>query len=277
MTQNLSHRQRLLILLAMFAVTLLGALFVPPIPQDPHYHDFADRRALFGVANFGDTVSNAGFAVVGLLGLWTVLGPRRRAIFDTGADALPYLVFFLGVGLVSVGSSYYHLAPGTDRLFWDRLPMTFAFMALFAAIVADRIDRTFGIRLLLPVLVALGVASPLYWAWTEAHGHGDLRWYGLVQFYPMVALPVICWLFPQARYTGGGYLIWIFIWYGLAKLLEYFDAESLRLLGGAVSGHSLKHLAAAMATYVVLRMIVGNAGKRDMGQVGHDRPNDVHA
>lgn len=256
---RLSRTQRILILLGMFAVTLAGGFFVSPIPQDPAYHRFSDTRALFGVPNFGDVVSNAGFAIVGLFGLWSVLGPRRRAIFDNGADALPYLVFFFGVGLVCAGSSYYHLVPDTDRLFWDRLPMTFAFMALFAAVVADRIDRSFGIRWLLPLLIALGVASLLYWDRTEALGRGDLRWYGLVQFYPMVALPLICWLFPDARYTGKGYLPWVIAWYGLAKLLEYFDAETLALCGGAVSGHSLKHLAAAMATFVVLRMILGNA------------------
>ena len=29
--------------------------------------------------------------------------------------------------LTAVGSSYYHLAPDNERLFWDRLPMTIAF------------------------------------------------------------------------------------------------------------------------------------------------------
>ena len=253
--KNLTHQQRILILVGMFAVTLIGSAFVPPIPQDPGYHGFADTRPLGSIPNFGDTVSNAGFAVVSLLGLYALSGSRRRKIFAEGPDAVPYLVFFVGIGLVCIGSSYYHLVPGTDRLFWDRLPMTVGFTALFAAIVADRIDRTAGIRWLLPALVVLGVASLLYWDWTEAQGRGDLRWYGLVQFYPMIALPVICWLFPKAHYTGGGYLLWVIVWYGIAKLLEHFDGAVLALLGGAVSGHSLKHLAAAVATYFVLRMV----------------------
>ena len=253
--QNLTYQHRILILVAMFTVTLVGAAFVPPIPQDPGYHSFADARPFWGIPNFGDVASNAGFAVVSLFGLMSLTGTRRSAIFAEGPDAAPYLVFFVGVGLVSIGSSYYHLVPDTDRLFWDRLPMTIAFMALFAAIVADRIDRSAGIRWLLPILIAFGVASLLYWDWSEGQGRGDLRWYGLVQFYPMIALPVIFWLFPKARYTGGGQLVWVIIWYGIAKLLEHFDGDVLTLLGGAVSGHSLKHLAAAMATYYVLRMV----------------------
>lgn len=253
--QSLTKPQRVAILIGMFVATLIGCAFVPPIPQDPDYHRFADMRPLWGVANFGDTLSNAGFAIVSVLGLIALSGSRRRTIFAEGPDAVPYLVFFIGVGLVSLGSGYYHLVPDTDRLFWDRLPMTIAFMALFSAVVADRIDSDIGTRLLLPILIALGVASLLYWDWSEGHGAGDLRWYGLVQFYPMIALPVICWMFPKAHYTGGGYLLWVIVWYGIAKLLEHFDAETLNLLGDTVSGHSLKHLAAAVATYYVLRMV----------------------
>jgi hypothetical protein len=254
----LSFTNRVLILAGMFVATLAGLAFVPPIPQDPNYHHFADTQAYLGIANFGDVLSNAGFAIAGILGLIALLGGKGRALFADKNDSLPYLAFFLGVAMVSIGSGYYHLAPDSDRLFWDRLPMTVAFMALFSAIIADRIDVGTGIKWVLPVLVAFGLASLLYWDWTERQGHGDLRFYGLVQFYPMIALPVICWLFPKARHTGGGYLFWVIFWYAVAKLLEYFDGEVLSLLGGSVSGHSLKHLAAAIAPYIVLRMIMAS-------------------
>ena len=115
---TLTKQQRIAILLALFAVTLVGASFVPPIPQDPEYHQFADMRPLWGIPNFGDTISNAGFLVVSLMGLWSLLGSRSRAIFTEGQDDTPYAVFFTGVGLVAVGSAYYHLLPDTDRLFW---------------------------------------------------------------------------------------------------------------------------------------------------------------
>ncbi len=236
-------------------LALLGAVLVEPIPQDPSYHAFADTRSGLGIANFGDTVSNIGFAAAGIWGLWLVLGRVGKSVFSYRSDAWPYFVFFAGVTLVSLGSAYYHLRPTHDRLFWDRLPMTIGFMAFFAALLADRIHKHIAIRVLLPALVVAGFLSLLYWNWTEAQGHGDLRFYALVQFYPIIALPLILWLFPQAHYTAGHYLLWVIFWYAVAKGLEYFDAEIFALLGDTVSGHSLKHLAAAISTLVVARMI----------------------
>lgn len=248
--------QRISVITGMAVVSLATVVFIPPIPQDPAYHLFADLRTCLGIPNIGNTMSNLAFAFVGVLGLWTTLGPVRARVFADKADAWPYVTFFLGVGLVSIESAYYHAAPDNARLFWDRLPMTIAFMALFYAVLADRVPGVAArMHWLLPLLVALGIASLFYWDWSEAKGTGDLRFYGLVQFYPMVALPVICWLYPKAKYTGSGYLIWIYVWYGIAKILEYFDVEIFDLFGQSVSGHSLKHLAAAIATFVVWRMV----------------------
>ena len=247
------------LLVALFISTVIAILFVAPISQDLAYHGFADRRGFLGVANFGDSVSNFGFALVGCLGLWSIFGPGGRLVM-TQADARPYITFFFGVVFVSIGSVYYHLAPDNDRLFWDRLPMTIAFMAIFYAILEDRLEIVAKrMRWLLPVMIALGASSLLYWDWTEQMGRGDLRFYALVQFFPILALPIICWLFPTARYTGGGYIFWIIFWYALAKALEYFDAQIFEILGSVVSGHSLKHMASAVATFMVWRMLARNA------------------
>ena len=71
------------------------------------------------------------------------------------SDGLPYLVFFLGVALTGLGSGYYHLAPDNETLFWDRLPMTIAFMSLISAQIVDRISIRAGLALLLPGEVTL--------------------------------------------------------------------------------------------------------------------------
>lgn len=248
--------QRVTILIGLLAICLLALAALPPIGQNPDYHLFADTRSFLGIPNFNDVTSNAGFAVVGILGVLLVVGRTRHDIFARRSDAWPYVVFFIGVALVSVGSAYYHWAPSNDRLLWDRLPMAIAFMAFFSAIIADRIDRNAGNTWLMPVLIGLGLASLWYWDWTESLGRGDLRFYGFVQFYPMIAIPAICLLFPEHRYTAGRYIAWIFAWYGASKLLEHFDHEVFDLLGHTVSGHTLKHLAAAIATFVVLRMLL---------------------
>jgi hypothetical protein len=255
-------RRRIAALVGLLVVGLAVLLALNPIPQDPAYHVFADRRPLLGIPNFNDVVSNAGFAVVGVLGILVVAG-RRRRIFVHGSDAWPYIVFFVGVALVSVGSAYYHWAPSNDRLLWDRLPMSIAFMAFCAAIVADRIDRKAGNSWVMAILVGLGILSLLYWHWTESQGHGDLRFYGFVQFFPLITVPAVCWLFPQYRYVARRYIAWMIGWYGLSKLLEHFDGEVFDLLGHTVSGHTLKHLAAALATLVVLQMLL--ARRREAG------------
>ena len=249
-------RRRVLFLIGLLVVGLAGVSALDPIPQDLNYHLFADTRSFAGIPDFNNVVSNAGFAVVGILGIFTVAGRKRRIIFAQQADFRPYIIFFTGVALVSLGSAYYHWEPSNERLLWDRLPMSIGFMAFSAALVADRIDARAGNNWVLFMLIGTGVASLIYWNWTESLGHGDLRFYAFVQFFPMILLPFICWLFPRHRYTAGRYLVWVILWYGLSKALEYFDREVFDLLGHTVSGHTLKHLAAAVATFVVLRMLL---------------------
>ena len=252
----LSFWPRVLILIALLVAGLLGLLALDPIPQSPDYHRFTDTRSLFGIPNFNDVASNAGFAVVGILGAAVVVGSTRRAIFAEPSDAWPYLVFFIGVALVSVGSAYYHWAPSNDRLLWDRLPMSIAFMAFCSAIIADRIDAKAGNVWLLPVLIGLGLVSLVYWNWTESAGRGDLRFYGFVQFFPMIAIPAICLLFPEYRNLSVRAIALVAGWYALSKLLEHFDREVFDFLRHGVSGHTLKHLAAATAAFVVLRVLL---------------------
>ena len=252
---DLSFRQRVMLLLGLFAVVLFLIGLLEPMPQDPGYHLFADSRTVFGIPNFNDVASNLGFAVAGIVGLVLVAG-TRHTIFACPPDIRPYAIFFVAITLVSIGSAYYHWAPSNERLFWDRLPMSMAFMAISSAVVADRIDSRAGNGWLLLVMLAAGAASLIYWNWTESSGQGDLRFYALVQFYPMAALPLIIGLFPRFRYTAGRYLAWMIFWYGSAKVLEHFDGEVFALLGHTVSGHTLKHLAAAVAPMVIVHMLL---------------------
>lgn len=262
----MSRARRIQLLLAMLVVSFGIVLFVDPIPQDLAYHDFADKRGWLGIPNFCDVTSNIGFLVVGIIAM-AVLIFRHRELFRSSVDARPYLIYFVGVTLVSAGSSYYHWAPSNASLLWDRLPMSVAFMAISAAVVADRINARAGNGWLLAILLVLGLASLFYWDWTESLGRGDLRFYGLVQFYPMLALPVIIWAFPDHHYTIGRFLGWTIAWYGLSKVFEFFDRGIYELTGHLVSGHSLKHLAAAVAAYMVLQMLI--AAKAQPAQAPH--------
>ena len=250
----MTYKTRVWIIIVIALAIGVSTLFVSPLPQDPAYHLFADPRACFGIPNFGNVASNVGFPMVGIVGLFVLYGKGSSRRKDILADTLPYAVFLVAIALIGVGSAYYHWQPNNHTLFWDRLPMTLGFMALGAAIIADRIHREVGLKILLPILLVLGIASLIYWSATEAAGRGDLRFYGLVQFLPIALIPIICWLFPAARYTKGCYVTGMILCYGLAKLFEQFDFEIYDLVGGWVSGHTLKHLAATIATAFVIPM-----------------------
>jgi ceramidase len=234
-----------LLLVLAAAAASAAAFTLDPVPQDPAYHAFADARTFFGVPNFWNVASNLPFLAVGIAGLALSRRPAEAGL------ALHYRVFCAALALVAIGSAYYHLAPSTPALAWDRLPMTVAFMALFAAVLADRVSWLAGRALLWP-LVAAGLASIAWWLRTEAAGRGDLRAYGLVQFLPMLLMPLILALWR------GGALASSWLWggfggYAAAKLAEHFDAAIFAGTGGAVSGHSLKHVAAAAAAACLVR------------------------
>jgi len=229
----------------MLGIVAAVFAFVPPMPQPLAYHAFSDARSWLGIPNFGDVMSNAPFVPAGLYGLWVLTKHRDEGAWSADAR-LPLAVFFVGVILVAPGSAYYHWAPDNASLSWDRLPMTVAFMGLMAAVISDRIDVRLGVRLALPALVAVGVFSAVYWRITD-----DLRAYALVQFLPVLIIPLILWLWPQGKWIGWRAIGWAFAFYTLAKLTEYFDGEVLALLDGYISGHTIKHLFAAMGPVAV--------------------------
>ena len=231
------HGSRRALLGALALAGIAAAFFVPRIPQDPAYHHFVDTRTLLGVPNFWNVLSNAPFVFVGLYGLVKV-----RAVAP-GFVRVVYVTFCLGAIAVAFGSGSYHYAPSTPSLVWDRLPMSIAFMALFAAVLGERVSWPWARASFVPLL-ALGAASVFYWAWTEAHGLGDLRPYGVVQFLPMLLMPVMLLILPGNAGTARD-LWWTFAFYVAAKVCEQFDGPIYAALG--ISGHSIKHVLSALA------------------------------
>jgi len=229
----------IIVVVAPLAYLLLHA----PIPQDKGYHIFADVRTCFGIKNFGNVASNLAFLAVGAIGAWWCARDLQ-----TGAR-LSWSVFFVGVALVFAGSGYYHAMPNHDTLVWDRLPMTLAFMGLFAALVSEHLGAKFEKPVLIPALI-IGVASVFWWRYTD-----DLRVYVWVQGAPLLAIPFILAMF-KGRYSHRHYLLYGLAFYALAKVAEYYDKETYALTSMFVSGHSVKHLLAAMAPlflYLMLR------------------------
>lgn len=240
--RNLSWRAWLLYAIVAAAVSAL--VVHGPVAQVESYHQFTDQRTILGIPNLWNIASNLPFLAVGLYGLWLLVGSHSRGAWSFLRPA--YAVFFVGVALVAVGSAYYHLHPNNATLVWDRLPMTLAFTAFFVAILGEHLNPNCVRIALVPALV-IGLLSVLWWQLS-----GDLRPYALVQFLPAILIPAIVLLYPS-RLPGAKWVWAVLVAYVVAKALEFLDAPVYHLLG--VSGHSLKHIAAAIGVYFVIVII----------------------
>ena len=224
----------LLALAALLIISIVGAS--APIEQNPAYHKFSDDREILNIPNFWNVISNLPFVIVGILGLYKLQKEdivRKQFVF-----------FFIGISLVAFGSAYYHWNPTNETLVWDRLPMTIGFMALFSALISEFIHLRMGRRILIPAMI-IGFLSVVYWVAAK-----DLSIYLVVQFFPMLAAPVILIFFKSKYNMVMGY--WLLLAaYVIAKIFEIYDHQTHDILG-FISGHSLKHLFAALGIYMLI-------------------------
>jgi hypothetical protein len=216
---------------ASLAVLAAALAWLAPIAQPAAFHHYADQRALLGLPHFWNVVTNLPFLVVGLMGLALRTSAAWQAVF-------------LGSALVAFGSSYYHLVPNDDTLVWDRIPIAISFAGFFAALIEEHTGK----RVLIACLVA-AIAAVFWWRYS-----GDLSAWVFVQAGTMLAAALIVWLVP-GRQPHRRFIIYALVCYGVAKLVEFADHEVMAVTGGAMSGHALKHLAAAAGVWCFYRML----------------------
>lgn len=239
----------LILCTAVFIIILAQSFH--PIPQPQSYHNFADTRNLLGVANFWNVISNIPFALAGITGLYFILSPTQLK-FKNRHEQWPWIGLCIGFILTSIGSSYYHLAPDNSRLVWDRLPMTIVFMSLVSALIGERICVRLGL-VIWPVLLTIGFGSVIYWYTSEQQGTGDLRFYLGIQLFTLVTLIIM--LATPSPYTLSCSLAFVVLFYILAIVCEAFDHQIFHATGRFISGHTLKHLFAALAALSIILMI----------------------
>ena len=230
--------------LLIAGVMMLAMFAAGPIAQLADYHNFADHRSLFGLANAADVLSNLGFLLVGAVGVALAVRPRQA-----DRARLAWTAFFLSLVLTAAGSAWYHLAPDDARLIWDRLPIALACASLLAAVLQDSLDEHQQAWIVLTALLVCAVVSVAWWVATN-----DLRPYLLLQLAPLVLIPVLQWQAGAAPDTRRDFGIAIAL-YVLAKLFEIGDSAVFGMVG-LCSGHTMKHLAAALAALVLLRSFV---------------------
>lgn len=236
-----------LIILTVISV-VITFYFIPKISQWTSYHHFADSTMLWGIPNFANVISNVPFCIVGIIGFISLKLNQAKL---NRKEIITFSILFAGIFLTGLGSSYYHWNPSNDTLVWDRIPMTIVFMSLLSFTIMERVNLRLGFWLLVPLIIC-GVFSVLYWHWTETIGEGDLRLYGLVQFYSIALIIAILYFFPKPYPPLSAYL-WMFLFYSLAKICEKFDL-TIYAMNGHISGHTLKHILAAISTYWIVKI-----------------------
>ena len=205
------------------------------IPQDLSYHHFADDCNHFGIPNFWNCITNLPFLLCGIIFF------KLTKISDSFLRSISFL---MGIGfiLTGFGSAYYHLDPNNKTLVWDRIPMTIVFVSFFLLLVYQYVSRTIARYLLIPLIIS-GILSVIYWIYTEFQGNGDLRWYIIIQFYPLIATLIIIvskWNSLREKY----WILLALFFYVLAKIFE-IQFDDLLFKYYNFSGHSIKHLFSA--------------------------------
>jgi hypothetical protein len=243
-------------LLAALALAITLACLGPAVAQYADYHAFADQRTLWGLPFAMDVLSNLPFALLGAWGLVRLRNWQRPLARRVGyavqlpCDAqLPLArLFFAGLLLTALCSGYYHLQPDNTGLTVDRLGMLVPFAGLMGLAAADRISARAG-QWTATAVLALGPIAVGVWA-----SSGNLLPWSVLQGGGM--LLVVCLALRRPLIGAWGFsLAGVIAWYALAKVLELGDHHILALTQGLVSGHTLKHIAAAMAAWPVLAVM----------------------
>jgi hypothetical protein len=238
-------RREFLVLAVLGALLPILFFGLGPIAQPAGYHNFADQRPVLAISHFWNVVSNLPFLIIGVMGLHLVW--RKR-----GEAAAAWATLFAGTTMVAFGSSWYHSDPNDETLIWDRVPMGIAFMGFFAALLIEHLNgvrRRVTHHLLVP---GVAFSAATIWWWYRS---GDLSLWAWVQAAPMLAVVLVLVLLP-ARYTHRRYLAYGLACYVAAKVFEVADVQFMQWTGGLMSGHAMKHLAAAAGAwclYIMLR------------------------
>jgi hypothetical protein len=201
------------------------------ITQSATYHQFVDQRPFLGIPNGQNVLSNVLFLITGLIGLKEIL--KHKSLVSTS-----WIAFFTSILLIAPGSAYYHWAPSNFSLIWDRLPMSFAFMAFYVILLSELVH--IKCAKFLPWALMTGMLSVLTWVAT-----GDLRFYLWIQFSLFATVPLILILFPS-RYTHKSWYALALLVYGFAKWAEVMDKQIFEGTSQLISGHSLKHILASL-------------------------------
>ena len=240
--------------LAFFGIMAL--FFHGAIPQWASYHSFADKRILCNVPNFLNAFSNTTFLVAGIFWLFKFNAAKKHKQFSS-KDHFFYYTMAISLIFLFFGSFYYHFKPDDTRLVWDRLPIASFFSLLFLQIMFElKIFKNTQLNFNFSVIYWLvSCASVFIWYYS-----GDLRIYAFAQFYPLVSVLMLAiyFLFLKEYRTYSKLFFTLILGYGLAKVFESLDYETLIATHGLISGHTIKHIIAGITVLLYFKVKIIN-------------------
>jgi hypothetical protein len=223
---------------------LLGAIAMlgPHVGEPPGYQQFADQRMGLGIAHAADVLSNIGFLVAGAIGAWSLWRVPARALGNM--ERAMAALFFAGLVTTALCSAWYHLQPDASNLVIDRTGMAIAFAGLLGLCAATHVSGRAGAAAGPALLLAAAAAI-------RASAAGELLPWAVLQFGGMAMVCAAAFTRPVPFALRVNWLAVVAI-YAVAKLAEMNDAAVFELANHLVSGHTLKHLVAAIAAWPVI-------------------------
>ena len=195
------------------------------VPLPASYHNFADKRTFLGIPNALNILSNI-----------AILIPAIYLLQQKDKSFTSNLLIF-HILLLVIASSYYHLNPSDETIFWDIMMIATTFMIVFIMIS----DTKYGL-----LLYSYAILSILYWKYT-----GDLRLYILI----LIGLPLYL-IFKYYKNVGlRNYLYIIISMYIILRISEHNDHLIYNLTDNQISGHTLKHIFAGIGIWYTILLL----------------------
>jgi hypothetical protein len=227
---------RATILSGLAAIAVVVVALTVEIVRGPEFHRYADTRTWLGIPHAGDVLSNLAFLVVAARGLRHSYAPMGRAVCA-------------GIAAIGIGSAVYHVSPNDLTLAFDWAPIALTLGMLSAAVIHDRGGPGWRTMLLVPVFA---IGSVAWWIVTGGTHGGNMAPYVAVQAACIALPPLVALVAPGSVRTG-----WLFAGlagFAIARGFAAYDRALLDAIG--ISGHSLKHIAAAQAAACALRALM---------------------
>ena len=202
-------------------------LFTNKIELPKSYHNFVDKRTIFGIPNGMDILSNLFIA----LPAFYLISKQKK---------ISFLSF--NILLLALTSTIYHINPTDNTIFMD---MIFV-VSLNTVVLSYFVDKQIGYFIYL-----LGILSVFYWK-----KNNDIRLYELLKIIiPIYVIIIIYKDYNNSNNNVSNYILLIIILSILIRYSEFHDKEIYQMTGKLISGHTLKHIIAGINIYIIIKVL----------------------